>query len=51
MKSIIGCIINGIIDSGIVFLSGVQSNSPEFWGLFGLCCLMAINSAMTIGDE
>lgn len=51
MKSIIGCIINGIIASGIVFLSGFQSNSPEFWGLFGLCCLMAINSAMTIGDE
>lgn len=48
MKSIIGCIINGIIVSGIVFLSGVQSNSPEFWGLFGLCCLMVINSAMTI---
>ena len=48
MKRIIGCIINGIIGSGIVLLSGVQSNSPEFWGLFGLCCLMVINSAMTI---
>lgn len=51
MKSLIGCIINGVIISGIVFLSGVQSNSPEFWGILGLCGLMVINSAMTIGDE
>lgn len=51
MKIIIGCIINGIITSGIVLLSGVQSNSHEFWGILGLCSLMAINSAMTIGDE
>lgn len=51
MKRIIGCIINGIIGSGIVLLSGVQSNSLEFWGILGLCGLMIINSAMTIGDE
>lgn len=51
MKSIIGCIINGIIASGIVFLSGVQSNSLKFWGILGLCSLIAINSTMTIGDE
>lgn len=51
MKSIIGCIINGIIASGIVLLSGVQINSREFWGILGLCSLMVINSAMMIGDE
>lgn len=51
MKSLIGCIINGVIISGIVFLSGVQSNSPEFWEILVLCGLMVINSAMTIGDE
>ncbi len=31
MKRLIGGIINGIIGSGIVLLSGVQSNSLEFW--------------------
>lgn len=51
MKSIIGCIINGVIASGMVLLSGVQSNSPEFWGLFGLCFLMIITSATMIGGE
>ena len=51
MKSIIGCIINGIIASGIVLLSGLHSNSHEFWGVLGLCSVMVINSVMTIGDE
>ena len=51
MKSIIGCIINGIIASGIVLVSEVQINSHEFWGILGLCGLMIINSTMTIGDR
>lgn len=51
MKSVVGCVTNGIIAAGIVLLSGVQGNSPEFWRILGLCCLMMINSAVMMGEE